>query len=308
MAVVSRTSVLRFVAEAGQRLRVNVSPHHFYSDVPDFKELRRDKQWRHPMSMLGVGGADIVGQAEFLRSCCPGYPEQGADSKVYADAIVRNGEAGYGPIEAKFLYCFIRTRRPGRIVQVGCGVSTAIVLRAAQDAGYSPVLTCIEPYPTELLREEQSAGRIRLLPERAQRVSLDELTALGPGDLLFVDSTHTVKVGSEVVRIILEVMPRLVPGVMVHFHDIYFPYDYSPGILGPEVFLWRESTLLMAFLAMNPGYRILTSMSMLHHAQPDSIRQAFPDYTPMGTTDGLMQSPGHFPASTFLERTKGPNE
>ena len=297
-------ALLRFVAEAGQRLRVDVTPHHFYSDVPDFKALRRDTDWRHPMSMTGIAGTDIAGQVAFMRSCCPGFPEL-ATGSVYEQAIARNGEAGYGPIEARFLYAFIRSKRPRRIVQIGCGVSTAIILHAARDAGYTPELTCIEPYPTGLLREESQAGRIRLVPQPAQSVPMETLTGLDAGDLLFVDSTHTVKVGSEVVRIILEVLPRLRPGVIVHFHDIMFPYDYAPGILGQDVFLWRETTLLLAFLTMNPAYRILASLSMVHHADPGAMKSLFPDYTPMVMEDAVVKAPGHFPSATYLERLKG---
>src|SRR5688572_8621033 len=122
-AIKSRLApMLRFVAEQGQRLRVNIGPHHFYSEIPDFAELRRQRYRREPMSMVGVRGTDTAAQLRFVRECCLDYPAQPSCRGVYADAVARNGEPGYGPVEAMMLYCFVRTRRPAKIVQVGCGV------------------------------------------------------------------------------------------------------------------------------------------------------------------------------------------
>jgi hypothetical protein len=254
------------------------------------------------MTMAGVRGVDTAEQLRFVAGCCRDYARKPACGTLYAEAVARNGEPGFGPFEAMMLYGFVRTHRPGKIVQVGCGVSTALALRAAQDAGYTPEIVCIEPYPTTMLREEGRAGRVRLIPEKAQKVALHELTDLSPGDLLFVDSTHTVKVGSEVVRVILEALPRLPVGSYAHFHDITFPFDYSPGILRHELFMWRETTLLHAFLAMNPSYEIAASLSMLHHADPEGLRGVFPGYSPMVARDGLEVAGGDFPSSTYIRR------
>ncbi len=294
---------LRLVAESGQRFKVNITPHHFYSEMPDLVMLRREKFWRAPMSMVGVSGTDTAAQLEWVRACCAATAEARRGMDVHGEAIRRNGEVGYGPIEAEFLYCFVRSQRPGKIIQIGCGVSTAIILKAAADEGYTPKVVCVEPYPTKVLRDEQEAGRIELLPEMAQKVALDRLTDLRSGDLLFVDSTHTIKPGSEVVRIILEVMPRLVPGVWAHFHDIYFPYDYNPGVLETDVFFARESTLLHAFLAMNSGWTIAGSLSMLHHGQQAAMRELFPKYRPQRVESAVLVEQGDFPSATYLRRT-----
>ena len=89
-----------------------------------------------------------------------------------------------------------------------------------------------------------------------------------------------MKPGSEVNRIILDVLPRLKSGVFVHFHDIYFPYDYSPTLLSFDLFFWVESTLLHAFLIGNGHCRIVLSTSMLHYAAPERIAALFPRYAP----------------------------
>lgn len=286
-----------------QRLGVSAQPRHFYSDIPDFNALARHDGWRRPWSMVGVRGAEIEPQAEFAARCLAPVADRLRDDAIHREACARNGEGGYGPVEAAFLYGLVRTLRPARIVQIGCGVSTAVILQAAEhDPGCKPRTTCVEPYPTEFLRRESAAGRIELLAEPAQSVALDRLTDLAPGDLLFVDSTHTVTPGSEVLRIAFEVMPRLRPGVMVHFHDIYFPYDYSPGILRSEFFTNRENVALLALLTMNPGYRILASQSMLHHARPEALAKFIPFYRPVPMDRGLYAGEGHFPSAIFLER------
>ena len=187
-------------------------------------------------------------------------------------------------------------------MQIGCGVSTAIILDAASTVdGYKPNIVCLEPYPSRMLRELSAAGDIELLSLPAQEAPLESLIDLEMGDLLFVDSTHTVRPGSEVLRVIYEVMPRLELGVWVHFHDIYFPYDFSPGFLD-HAFFGRESAFLHAYLCENPHYEINVSLSMLHHGCPDRLRTALPDYQPCQTERGVRKGAGHFPSSTYLKR------
>jgi predicted O-methyltransferase YrrM len=302
--------LLRESLELFQRVRVNVTPQHFYSEVPNIRELKADQHWRRPFSMMGVRGTGIPAQLQFVRDATAPYQdklasfEHSSPGHPYRLAAERNGEMGYGPTEAEFLYCFIRRFKPARIVQVGCGVSTALIqIAAAEEPGYTPQITCVEPYPTRFLREESAAGRIRLLAEPAQKTSLDVFTSLQAGDLLFIDSTHTVKVGSEVTRLMLEALPRLRPGVHVHFHDIAFPYDYQHDLMTTDIFFPRETLLLLAFLTMNDGFEISASLSMLHNAAAEELKACIPNYTPARMSDGLAVSPGHFPSAIYLKRT-----
>jgi hypothetical protein len=296
---------LRGLFEAGQHLGVDVLPRHFYSSIPDLPELRRTRYWRAPSSLVGVAGAPIDPQLAFAAECCAAQRERLSRGDIFSQACQENGESGYGPTEADFLYCFIATRRPPRIVQVGAGVSTAVIRLAAREAGYQPEIVCVDPYPTSYLRRLEGEGAIRLLAEAAQTVDLAALTDVGEGGLLFVDSTHAVRYGGEVNRIILEVLPRLPAGSFAHFHDIFFPYDYPRG-----VFVWNffplESTLLHAFLINNARFEIAASLSMLHYAAPERLRELLPSYTPPPNDDGLMVPRGGdnydkgFPSATYL--------
>jgi len=288
----------------GQRTRLDILPRHFYSSIPDLRELESSGSWRKPFSMVGVAGANLKSQLRFLQECCPPEMRQRlAQLRVHEQACRENAESGYGPVEADFLYSFIVTKRPSRVLQIGSGVSTAVILRAAQDSGYQPEILCIDPAPTAYLSRMAEQNSITLLPKRAQDVSLDALTDLSRGDLFFVDSTHAVRPGSEVNFIILEALPRLSSGCLVHFHDIYFPYDYQPSVL-QTLFFSVESTLLHAFLINNSRYALAVSMSWLHHTCPEEMRRVLPNYDPEALLEGLYtsQAPSkHFPSAIYLE-------
>ena len=286
----------------GQRAGWDILPRHFYSTIPDMRVLQRSESWKKPFSLIGIAGTDIESQASFVEECCLPIQERLRRGGIHEHACRENGESGYGYVEAEFLFSFITAKRPRRVVQVGCGVSTAVILLAAKEAAYNPDVTCIDPFPTAYLRRLAGNKLIHLVPEGAQQVNLDLLTDLDAGDLLFIDSTHATRPGSEVNRIILEALPRLNSGVFVHFHDIHFPYDYPPNLM-TTLFFFGESTLLQAFLTNNPRYRIAASLSMLHHACADRIKAAIPNYRPAPMDHGLwatFEGDGHFPSSTYL--------
>lgn len=256
--------------------------------MPDVRTLSADDGWRVASQMPGVRGVDLEGQLAALESWfSPTVVQALAETDVYADAVGANGAVGYGPAEAQILHAFIASVRPSRVVQVGAGVSTAVVLDAARRHGTGTRITCVDPFPTDFLRGLAQRGEIDLIAENAQSVALETFTGLGAGDLLFVDSTHTVKPGSEVDRIILEVLPRLARGVHVHFHDITFPYDYQRDLLDRALFFWCESTLLHAFLVNNVRTRVLVSGSMLQYGRLDRLRQVIPRFDPRDHDRGL---------------------
>ncbi len=179
-----------------------------------------------------------------------------------------------------------------------------MILRAASIADYKPDVICIEPYPSEFLLAAQANGQVTLVEEGAAKVDRNVMTALDVGDMLFIDSTHTVKPGSEVNRIILDVLPRLAAGVFVHFHDIHFPYDYQRELLSSELFFSAEGSLLHAYLINNARCRIVLSLSMLHYAAAQRIADLIPHYDPQGNADGLSAPGGtHFPSATYLLTT-----
>lgn len=288
--------------EAGQRVGVDLLPRHFYSEIPDLRELRGTHEWRKPRTLRGIAGVEIDGQRDFIRDCCASEAlGRIAGRDILAEACRANGAVGYGPIEAAFLYCLIAARRPPRVVQVGAGVSTAVVLTAAVEARHELELTCIDPFPTGYLRQLARAGRIELIAEPVQQVAPERVADVGTGGLLFIDSTHTVKAGSDVNHLVLEVLPAISDRCIVHLHDIFLPYEYSPTVLQSDLFFPTETTLVTAFLTGNKSFRVLAALSMIHHQAPEALSSVFPWYRPAPNVDGLARGPGHFPSSTYLE-------
>jgi hypothetical protein len=295
---------LHHVFEWGQRFGVDILPRHYYSSIPDLRALKASDFWKCPRTMVGVAGTDIDTQVEFARACCNdslrNYLQR---TDVHGDACQANGAVGYGRIEADFLFAFVCTRRPKRIVQIGAGVSTAVILHAVREFDLKTNILCIDPYPTRSLRQLALENKIELIASGAQQVELERILDLSTGDLLFVDSTHTMRPDSEVNRLILEILPRLNHGCFVHFHDIFFPYDYQTSLLS-EPFFSGESSLLHAFLTCNSRYQIAVSLSMLHYAAPERLQRILPNYRPAPMSHGLYRSGklvGHFPSSTYLE-------
>jgi len=288
---------------AGQRCGVDVLPRHFYSSIPDINSLKKDAQWRKPRTMVGVPGSEIEPQLRFIGDCCTEPLRQRLLRKdIFEYACRENEVLGFGPIEADFLYCFIASKRPRRVMQVGAGISSAVILLAAKESQQELALTCVDPYPTSFLKRAGAARELKLVAQPAQQVEISALTNLEPGDLLFIDSTHSVRVGSEVNLLIMEVLPRLKAGVWVHFHDIYFPYDYHRSVF-TEPFFPCESTLLHAFLLNNSKFLIRASLSMLHYAAPRKLGEFLPNYVPAPNDDGLdvPGGTGHFPSSVYLQ-------
>jgi predicted O-methyltransferase YrrM len=297
--------VLRRMFELGQRAGVDILPRHFYSEIPDIRQMRSDSTWRRPYGLESVLGTDLDDQlAWFAETCPPALTRDLRSKQIRETACRENGAVGYGPVESELLYCVVAARRPRRMIQVGAGVSTAIARRAAREHGLELELTCIDPFPTDYLRGEAARGAIDLIAEPVQRVEPARFAALAAGDILFVDSTHTVKPGSDVNFIVLEVLPRLAPGVLVHFHDIMLPFDYGPGILDSDIFFWSETVLVAAYLSDNPRIAIRLCCSMVHHARRAEAQPLLPAYdTALETENGLARdgATGAFPSSLWLE-------
>lgn len=160
--------------------------------------------------------------------------------------------------DAIFLYSFLRRFKPRRIVEVGSGFSSAVILDTVEKFFTQQTeIIFIEPYPDRLISvlKPQDEEKIQIVNKKVQDMPINIFTSLRPGDLLFIDSTHVVKCGSDVQFLIFEIIPRLSPGVFVHFHDIFFPFEYPSKWLIQGRY-WNEVYFLRAFLAYNSQWKI----------------------------------------------------
>lgn len=253
---------------------------HFYQPVLDADSVAQSVwERRHPMP--GVSFAPER-QLDYLRrlACFAAECDWPARSGSHGGYHYENGAFGYS--SACLLHSIIRLNRPAKVIEVGAGMSTLVIsgaLAANRDArGDRAELLTVDPFPSPVLAAlPDSSFRVAASP--AEQVPLEEFASLGANDLLFIDSSHVVRTGGDVTFLYLDVLPRLAPGVIVHVHDVHFPYEYprvyADGRAGPRYF-WTEQYLLQAFLALNPQYEVLLAGYFLQHDHADEFVRCFP--------------------------------
>lgn len=255
---------------------IHITPVHYYSPIPDTRTLGPEL-WEKPSELFGID-LDVPGQLKLLTEEFPKYRDEylkfaAKPTSVPYEFHLNNGI--FDGTDALALYCMVRHFKPRRIIEVGSGYSSRVSARAALLNGETN-LTCIEPYPSEVLKRG-FPGLGSLITEDVQRVGFDFFAQLKAGDFLFIDSAHVIRTGGDVQYLYLEVLPRIAPGVTVHIHDIFFPFNYPRTWLLDEVRFWNEQYLLQAFLAFNPEFEVLLSNSYLGTYHEDVLRDVFPN-------------------------------
>lgn len=293
------------IYKIGLKLGLVIIPKHYYSAFADLESLKASKEsWQKPSQMIGIE-ANTESQLKELKNTLSSFQEEYKGNKFYKEGVKKHYGPGYGYIEAQVLHAFLRKHKSKRIIEVGSGVSTYCSMKATELNDNKAKISSIEPYPSEKLKKEQ---KIEIIQKPVQSVELDFFKQLEAGDLLFIDSSHTVKPGSDVNYLILEVLPCLKKGVLIHVHDIYFPFDYQRDIF-TNFFQWQETSLLRAYLTHNPKIRILFSMSMLHYEKKEELKALLPEYRPQEDYFGFNAKgqkafeniEEHFPSSIYLE-------
>ena len=248
------------------------APGHFYSPIPDLDVVERYRETIFNLAAPDVPGIDLQAPRQLAllehfaayQEDMPFRDEPTPGLRYY----FRNPYFSYG--DALILYSMLRHRPPRRIVEVGSGFSSAVMLDTNEHfCTQSIAMTFIDPYPERLrsLLTGDDASRHEVIAAVVQDVAMERFTSLQAGDVLFIDSSHVVKVGSDVVHLVTSVLPRLQQGVLIHFHDVFWPFEY------PEAWIragraWNEDYLLKAFLQFNTAFEIVFFNSYLaaHHA------------------------------------------
>ncbi len=245
----------RRVFRDAERFGVHFMPVHFYSPVPSRAEID-ERVYARRYDWIPNLGIDREAHVRWLDRFAAFRDELAAFPAVSeSDEAFFWSNPAFPPGDAIALYGMIRDTKPRRIVEIGSGHSTRLAMRAA-GLNRSGSITCVEPYPMPSIRRAAEAGALRLVESKVQDVDLGLFTELERGDVLFIDSSHVSKIGSDVNHEIFEILPRLKPGVMVHFHDIFLPWDVSRHWIEDLQLFWNEQYLLAAFLAYNPRFRI----------------------------------------------------
>lgn len=264
--------------EANERAVAAFPPGHFYSTLLDVKTVGNSMPYDGAEMWENVDlrhDAQKRFYTELLSDCPPlSFPqEKTAPFRYYINNTF------FSEADAYTLSAILRRERPKRVIEVGSGFSSAVMLDVLDQEKRSADLTFIEPYPDRLhaLLSGRDKTSTRILVKGVQEVSLDVFAELKSGDVLFIDSSHVAKVGSDVAFLILRILPRLAPGVWVHVHDIFYPVSYPASWL-KEGRAWNESLFLRAYLVGKPGLEVMAFNSYAGTMFPEVFRTRFPAF------------------------------
>jgi Methyltransferase domain len=268
-----------------------VPPGHFYSPICDPAELRalRDRIWPDP-PVDEVPGIDfqVSQQVELLSHFSRYTSEINFDVDPPADGrryFYRNDQ--FPCLDAEVLFCLLRHLRPKAIVEVGSGFSTLVTAEVNRRFFESKMeVACVEPFPRQFLIDG-IGGVTNLIKQRVQCVDLSVFGLLDPNDVLFVDSSHISKTGSDVNHLVFEVLPRVKQGVYIHFHDIFLPDDYPQKWVLEDARNWNEQYLVRAFLQYNTEFEVIWSSYLMATRYPQQTLRVFPRFSTLGAGGSL---------------------
>jgi hypothetical protein len=176
-------------------------------------------------------------------------------------------------IDPHIYHCMVRHFKPGKVIEVGAGFSTLIAAAVLKQNGSGEIIA-VEPYPRDFIAS--GAHGIQHIAQKAEALGAAFFDGLNAGDMLFIDSSHVVKTGGDVNYLILDILPRLKSGVIVHIHDIFLPYDYPKGWLLENGWFWTEQYLVQALLIHNPRLKILLANHFLERDHAEALQRVFP--------------------------------
>jgi hypothetical protein len=258
-----------------QKYDLNVTRNHYYSNIPDLNYLDKNV-FSRKSKMHGL----VVNPEEQLalldkfsnnyRAEYDAWPKQPTN---YYDFHI--SQTSFRSVDSQMLHCMIRDFKPSRVIEVGSGYSTMITAKALlqneKETGKEFDFVAIEPYPNESLKKG-IPGLKSIIDKRIQEIDISLFKSLQENDILFLDSTHTVKIDGDVNYEILELLPQLNMGVIVHIHDIFFPYEYPHEWIYSGERMWLEQYLLQAFLCNNETYKIIWMSHFMYRDYSDALK------------------------------------
>lgn len=254
-------------------------PGHFYSPIVNTREVQAHAAsiWPAAPEVLGIDFRPHEHQRvltevfpEFIGDYC--YAEFESEIQSQQEFYTRNPQFGW--LDARALFVFLRALRPRRVIEVGSGYSSLLTADVNRRYFEGRVdFACVDPYPRAFL-EGHVSGMTQFIRQPVQSMELEFFTRLGAGDILFIDSSHVAKTGSDVNFLFFEVLPRLAPGVRVHVHAIFLPEDYPREWVVGENRSWNEQYFLRALLMYSTGFRVMFGCNYAVRRFPDLVSTA----------------------------------
>lgn len=261
---------------------------HYYSPIVSFEDVkqREDKIWQN-VRVDGIEGMNLrtEEQIKLIHEFEQYYAEIPFKDERQPNIRFNYVNNYYCHTDAIVLYSVIRHFKPKRIVEIGSGFSSAVMLDTNEFFFNNEIqLTFIDPHLGRLnsILTESDQQSVEIIETDVQLVSLDLFKKLNSGDILFIDSTHVSKTGSDVNYILFEILPILEKGVLIHFHDIFYPFEY-PKEWVYKGLNWNEDYIVRAFLMYNDNFKIRIFSHYLHKLHHHAFEKLPLSYSDLGS-------------------------
>lgn len=260
--------------------KLYVPPGHFFSPIPHLDEVRKDEPIIFGAASETLPGIDlnVAEQLTLFKALARFYADMPFEAEKGSGLRYHFVNDAYTYGDGIVLYGMIRHLEPKKIIEVGSGFSSCLILDT-NDLFFNGQIstTFIEPYPQLLksLLQEKDKDATNLISKRLQDVSLNVFESLEENDILFIDSTHVSKINSDVNYLVFEILPRLSKGVYIHIHDVFYPFEY-PKWWVYEGRGWNEAYLLRAFLEYNENFKIVLMNTYLRLFYKDVVQENMP--------------------------------
>ena len=254
---------------------------HYYSPIPDGNDvLAYIDSKRSTSTVKEIPGVDLneEKQLKLLQEYHQFYHELPFSEKQTKDCRYYYSNEWFSYSDAIFLYSFLRKNEPKRIIEIGSGFSSAVILDTTERFfSFRPKLTFIEPYPERLksILRASDENNINIIENKVQDAPNGLFSSLDSGDFLFIDSSHVVKCGSDLQFLFFDILPHLPSGIFIHFHDVFYPFDYPSEWLKVGRY-WNENYFLRAFLSYNSDWSIYFFNTFANFVFNDFIKDKMP--------------------------------
>ena len=264
----------------------HISLNHFYHPIPELSTL--DEKYWTKWSLLEGIKTNLPYQTDLLAKFKEQFSEEFNSFPINKEDINNPWEYyvqnhNFTSVDGEILYCMIRKYKPNHIIEIGSGyssflISKALEINSKEDDNYLPDFVSIEPYPRAFFKTNVPLLN-NLIERQVQDVDLFIFKKLTENDILFIDSTHMMKYGSDVEFELFNILPVLQIGVIIHFHDIFWPKSYPKKWIEEYGWFWNEQYFLQSFLMFNDSFEILWSSSMMHSNFSMSLSDTFKSYS-----------------------------
>ncbi|MBX9578560.1 MAG: class I SAM-dependent methyltransferase [Chthoniobacterales bacterium] len=255
-------------------------PGHFYSPIPCLAEIKQDE-----LKIFGKPPRDFPGinlyeeeQLELLNELAQFYKHMPFKATKAEGLRYYFKNPNYSYSDAILLHCMIRNLKPKKIIEIGSGYSSCMTLDTNELYFDGRIKTIfIEPHPNLLLTliNKEDKNKEMIISKKLQDVDVGIFKTLEKNDILFIDSTHVSKVNSDVNHLFSRILPCLNKGVYIHFHDIFYPFEYPQDWIMRGI-AWNEIYVLRSFLQYNSKFKVRLMNTFMHYFHPQFFLEKMP--------------------------------